>query len=196
MLATIWQNLFTLDPSITVLEKVLRAVIVYFFLILGLRVAGKRELAQLNPFDLIVLLMLSNTVQNAIIGSDNSVIGGMIGAVSLLGINWLMVRLSRRSRRFARILEGRPDVLIRDGQIQRDHLQRELISRAELSAACHKQGIASLADVERAILEPTGNISFIPKRPGPDDQRHNEIMNQLRAIAEQLGTGGSRSAGN
>src|SRR5258707_9193544 len=112
MLATIWQNLFTLDPSVSVLEKILRAIIVYFFLMLGLRISGKRELAQLNPFDLIVLLMLSNTVQNAIIGEDNSVTGGIIGAATLLTLNYLIVRTVYRSAWLQRIIGGEPDVLV------------------------------------------------------------------------------------
>src|SRR5436189_1269044 len=93
-----WQNLFVLSNEISFLEKVVRPILVYFFLILGLRVAGKRELAQLNPFDLIVLLMLSNTVQNAIIGEDNSISGGFIGAATLLATNYATIRLVRRSR--------------------------------------------------------------------------------------------------
>ncbi len=194
MLATIWQNLFVLDTGVSVMEKVIRAVVVYFFLMIGLRLAGKRELAQLNPFDLIVLLMLSNTVQNAIIGADNSITGGVIGAVSLLSVNWVVVRIARRNRRLARIMEGRPDVLIRDGHIQRDHLNRELITRAELAAAAHRQGIASLNDVERAVLEPTGTICFIPKRPTPEVDRHEQIMAQLRAITEQLSVSAPRTA--
>jgi len=194
MLADLWHNLFFLDAGVSLIEKVVRTVIVYLFLMIGLRVAGKRELAQLNPFDLIVLLMLSNTVQNAIIGNDNSLVGGIIGALTLLAVNWLMVRFVRRNRRAARLLEGRPDVLIRDGLVQRDHLEREMITRAELTAAAHKQGIVSLHDVERAILEPTGTISFISKRPTPDSERHAEIMVQLRAIADQLAAARAGSA--
>ena len=88
----IWQNLFVLSDGISVLEKIVRPILVYVFLIVGLRLAGKRELAQLNPFDLIVLLTISNTVQNAIIGDDNSLIGGVIGAATLLAVNYFVVR--------------------------------------------------------------------------------------------------------
>src|ERR1700710_501739 len=114
---TIWKEMF--KPDITVLEKILRPILVYFFLIIGLRLAGKRELAQLNAFDLIVLLMLSNTVQNAIIGNDNSITGGLVGAATLLGLNYLMVRLAHRNRKLDRLLEGRPVILMRGGQV--DH---------------------------------------------------------------------------
>ena len=102
---------------VPLVEKILRPVVVYLVLVILLRVFGKRELAQLNPFDLVVLLSLSNTVQNAIIGDDNSVTGGVVGAVSLLTINWVVVRILFRSPKLNRALEGRPAVLIRDGHV-------------------------------------------------------------------------------
>src|ERR1700734_1542610 len=123
-----------------VLEKILRPVVVYLFLISFLRLFGKRELAQLNPFDLVVLLSLSNTVQNAMIGDDNSVTGGIVGAFSLLAINWLVVRVLFRSPRLTRILEGRAAILVRNGQIDLKALARESLSREELVAVIHKQG--------------------------------------------------------
>src|SRR5258705_10961228 len=101
--------------GLPVAEKILRPIVVYVFLIVGLRLAGKRELAQLNPFDLVVLLTLSNTVQNAIIGDDNSVTGGIIGATSLLVINHLVVRFLYKHRALDQLIEGRADVLIEDG---------------------------------------------------------------------------------
>src|SRR3569623_2194450 len=110
ILSTISESMFHMPLPLG--EKILRPVIVYLVLVLLLRVFGKRELAQLNPFDLVVLLSLSNTVQNAIIGEDNSVTGGIIGAVSLLSINWMVVRLLFRSPRLNRALEGKATVLI------------------------------------------------------------------------------------
>src|SRR5438876_10445639 len=104
MNSTLFQNMFSL--SLPVAEKVLRPVIVYVFLIIGLRLAGKRELAQLNPFDLVVLLTLSNTVQNAIIGDDNSVTGGIIGASTLLIVNYLVVRYLSRHQKLDELVEG------------------------------------------------------------------------------------------
>src|SRR5713101_4947747 len=109
----IWKDMFVL--GLPVLEKILRPIIVYIFLIVGLRLSGKCELAQLNPFDLIVLLTLSNTVQNAIIGDDNSVTGGIIGAASLLAINYLVVRFLYKHRSLDQLVEGKADVLIEDG---------------------------------------------------------------------------------
>lgn len=179
-----WHAMFI--PDITLAEKILRPIIVYLFLIVGLRLAGKRELAQLNPFDFIVLMTLSNTVQNAIIGNDNSVSGGLIGATTLLAVNYWLVRMVRGNRKLQRVLEGRADVLVRNGQIQKDHCDRELISKAELTAAAHKQGIGSLHDVEYAVLEPTGTISFIQKRPTPEGSRHHELMEMLAKISAEL----------
>src|SRR5215472_10765580 len=136
--------------GLPVLEKMLRPVIVYMFLIAGLRIAGKRELAQLNPFDLVVLLTLSNTVQNAIIGDDNSVTGGLLGAATLLAVNYLVVRFLFGHQKLDRIVEGQPDVLIDNGKIQTGRLGEELITLPELEAAARRQGFASLEEVERA----------------------------------------------
>src|SRR6185369_15418260 len=108
--ATLWAEMFHLH--LPVLEKVLRPILVYAFLILGLRLAGKRELAQLNPFDLVVLLTLSNTVQNAIIGQDDTVTGGLIGASTLLLVNYALVRFVSKHEKIERLIEGDPDVLI------------------------------------------------------------------------------------
>jgi uncharacterized membrane protein YcaP (DUF421 family) len=152
-----------------------------------LRLAGKRELAQLNPFDLIVLLMLSNTVQNAIIGNDNSVSGGLIGAATLLLLNYAVVRFLYTHKRLDRIVEGKPDVLVQDGKVLRDHLHRELITTGELKAAMHRQGICTMEEVEKAVLEPSGVISFTPKTPTPDTQRHDELMGLLRKLTEEVG---------
>src|SRR3954451_14186788 len=118
----IWKDMFVM--GLPVLEKILRPVIVYAFLIIGLRLAGKRELAQLNPFDLVVLLTLSNTVQNAIIGEDNSVTGGIIGAVSLLTTNYLVVRFLYDHRKLDQLVEGQADVLIENGKIHLGHLKK------------------------------------------------------------------------
>ena len=172
--------------GVPVAEKVLRPVIVYAFLIVGLRLAGKRELAQLNPFDLVVLLTISNTVQNAIIGEDNSITGGLIGAATLLVVNHVVVRYLYTHDRLERLIEGDPDVLIEDGEIQPERLKRELITVASLEAAAHKQGISSLAEVERAILEPGGSICFFAKKPTPETERHAELLARLDAIEAQL----------
>jgi uncharacterized membrane protein YcaP (DUF421 family) len=172
--------------TLPVAEKMLRPVIVYVFLIVGLRIAGKREMAQLNPFDLVVLLTLSNTVQNAIIGEDNSVTGGILGAATLLAVNYLVVRFLYNHEKLDRLIEGEPDVLINDGVVQMDRLKKEFISRSELEAAAHKQGFTSLDAIDRAILDPGGTVSFFARRPSPDDTRHNELLARLDAMAAQI----------
>jgi uncharacterized membrane protein YcaP (DUF421 family) len=173
--------------GLPIVEKMIRPVIVYFFLIVGLRLAGKRELAQLNPFDLVVLLTLSNTVQNAIIGDDNSVTGGLIGATTLLAVNHFVVRYLYDHKDIERLVEGEADVLIDKGVIQMDRLKQELITVEALEAAAHKQGFGSLDDVEKAILEPGGGICFIGKKPTPEIARHDELMARHDALLVKLG---------
>ena len=186
MEATLWSDMFHL--GLPVLEKILRPVVVYVFLVVALRLAGKRELAQLNPFDLVVLLTLSNTVQNAIIGDDNSVIGGLIGATTLLAINYVVVRFLYGHRQLDRLAEGDADVLIENSQIRVDRLQKEIITLPELEAAAHKQGFASLKEVERAVLEPGGTLSFIGKKPPPEEARHQELLLRLDQLTREIAT--------
>ena len=157
-----WHNMFALGLPIA--EKILRPMVVYVFLIVGLRLAGKRELAQLNPFDLVVLLTLSNTVQNAIIGDDNSVTGGVIGASTLLFVNYVLVRFLYGHETLERLVEGDPDVLIENGDQVKTDCQKEAISVRELEAAAHKQGFASLDEVDRAVLDPSGSICVLRRR--------------------------------
>ena len=179
-------------PGIPVVEKIIRTIIVYAFLLVGLRLAGKRELTQLNPFDLVVLLLLSNTVQNAIIGEDNSLLGGLLGAATLLVLNAILVRVLFRFGKLDTI-EGKPELLIRNGHVVRTHLERELITLAELEAAARKQGIESLAHVKHCRLETGGALTFITKHPTDDEKRHHDLMLHLeridavqRSLKEQL----------
>ncbi len=181
-----WVNMFHLDPGTGVIEKVARPILVYLFLVVGLRLAGKRELAQLNPFDLVVLLTLSNTVQNAIIGNDNSVTGGMIGATTLLIVNYLVVRFLYRHERLDRAVEGSADYLVRGGRILEDRLANELITRVELEVAARRQGIASLDEVEEAVIEPGGALTFKARKPAPEEERHRELMERLDALSARL----------
>ena len=172
--------------GLPVAEKILRPIVVYGFLIVGLRLAGKRESAQLNPFDLVVLLTISNTVQNAIIGEDNSVTGGLIGAATLLLINHWVVRFLYGHERLDRLVEGEPAVLVENGELQMDRLRQELITKGELEAAAHKQGFASLAEIDRAVLDPGGSISFVARKPTPEMVRHQEVLNELHRLSAQI----------
>jgi len=181
---TFLNNMFAL--SLPILEKILRPIIVYAFLVIGLRLAGKRELAQLNPFDLVVLLTLSNAVQNAIIGDDNTVTGGVIGGATLLVVNYVVVRFFYSHQRIAQRIEGQPDELIVQGAVQADHLRKELISVPELEEAARKQGFGSLAEVESAVLESCGDVSFIAKEPTPEEARHQELMARLDQLTREL----------
>ena len=178
-----------------VLEKVLRPVIVYICLVVFLRLFGKRELAQLNPFDLVVLLSLSNTVQNAMIGNDNSVTGGVIGAFSLLAINFVVAHLLFRSPKLDQVLQGTQRVLIRRGRIDHKALEAELISEAELLSAVHKQGFSGFKEVEKCVLEPNGNFYIEGHKPSTDEAQQSELLakldelnRELQAIKAQLAT--------
>ena len=169
---------------VPIIEKLLRPVVVYLVLVLLLRIFGKRELAQLNPFDLVVLLSLSNTVQNAIIGDDNSVTGGIIGAVSLLAINWLVVRVLFHSPALTRTLEGRSVVLIQDGQIDTKALKREALTREELIEVIHRQGFEHIHEVHRCELEPNGSFYVEAKDPSIADKRHDLLLARLDALSK------------
>jgi len=179
-----YKDMFPLP--LPVLEKLARPVIVYLVLVMLLRIFGKRELAQLNPFDLVVLLSLSNTVQNAIIGEDNSVTGGVIGAFSLLGINWLVARTLFRSQKLSRVLEGRATVLVRDGKIDRRAMQRESLTEDDLLSVLHKQGFAHLYEVSSVELEPSGTFFVEAREPGALERQHNEVLAKLEALTKEL----------
>jgi uncharacterized membrane protein YcaP (DUF421 family) len=182
--AQIWTDMFWL--GLPILEKVLRSSLVYIFMVVGLRLFGKRELAQTNTFDLIVLLTLSNTLQNAIIGDDNSITGGVIGAISLLVLNYLVVRFLFRRAKLDRFLEGAPVLLIKDGKVLQRNLDRELITLAELTAAAHKQGLRNLEDVDRCVLETGGSLAFIAKDPSPMQTHYEDLVKRLDELNRQL----------
>src|ERR1700691_3536794 len=159
----IFDHMFQLP--LPILEKLVRPVLVYLVLVLLLRLFGKRELAQLNPFDLVVLLSLSNTVQNAIIGNDNSLTGGLIGAFTLLAMNYMVIRFLFRHRRLDQLFEGKPTVLVEDGEVCKQALAKELLTGADLTTVLHRQGFDSLADVHRCVLEPGGTFYIQRKLP-------------------------------
>jgi uncharacterized membrane protein YcaP (DUF421 family) len=179
-----WKDMFIL--GLPLMEKILRPVFVYAFLVIGLRLSGKRELVQLNPFDLVVLLTLSNTVQNAIIGDDNSVSGGIIGATSLLVVNYLVVRFLYDHRKLDQLVEGRPDILMKGGQIIKRNLKKELITMEQLEAAARKQGFVSLSEVDDCVLEPGGVLSFAGKKPATEELRHREVLQRIEKLMEEV----------
>jgi uncharacterized membrane protein YcaP (DUF421 family) len=151
-----WNHLVHLDLSVT--EKVVRTVAVYLVLAVLIRLAGKRDLAQLNAFDLVVVLLLSNVVQNAVIGPDDTLLGGVIGAVVLVGFNAVVVRFSRRSDAVGRLVDGTPTVLARDGAWDEDALRHEGLRRADAEAALRRQNANGVEEVEKVTIEPGGAI--------------------------------------
>jgi uncharacterized membrane protein YcaP (DUF421 family) len=182
--ADMWKSIFLMGAP--VVEKIVRPILVYFFLVVVLRVFGKRELAQLNPFDLVVLLSLSNTVQNAIIGNDNSLTGGLLGAFALLAMNYLVVRFLFRHRRLDQLFEGKPTTLIDSGKILKNALANELLTRSELMTVLHRQGFDSVAEVEKCVLEPGGTFHIQRKMPAQDTIEHGEVMRSLAELRSKL----------
>jgi uncharacterized membrane protein YcaP (DUF421 family) len=172
--------------NLPLVEKILRPAIVYAFLVIMLRVFGKRELAQLNPFDLVVLLSVSNTVQNAIIGDDNSVTGGLIGAFTLFAVNYLVIRFLFKHRRLDEILEGTPTCLVANGKISRPGLAKELLTESELLTVAHRQGFAHLDEVQHCTLEPGGAFYFEAKEPRPHEREHAAVMKRLNDLSGQI----------
>src|SRR5258708_16059669 len=179
-----WNDIFVVGSP--VIEKVMRPILVYVFLVVALRIFGKRELAQLNPFDLGVLLSLSNTVQNAIIGNDNSLSGGLIGGFALLALNYLVVRFLFRHRRLDEILQGEPEVMIEHGHVKEDALAKELLTTAELMTVLHRQGFQSVEEVEHCILEPGGTFDIKGIDPPIEKQNHDEIMSAMKDLSVKL----------
>ena len=173
-----------LVPHVTVIEKIVRPIIVYAALVVLLRIFGKRELAQLNPFDLVVLLSLSNTVQNAIIGDDNSLSGGLIGAATLLTVNYLVVRFVFRHRRLDQLLEGTPLALIEDGKVNERALAKELMSVSELTIVAHRQGFKSLDEVDSCVLEPGGNFHMVRKATAAEGSEAQTLIRLERILTE------------
>jgi uncharacterized membrane protein YcaP (DUF421 family) len=145
-------------------EFIARAVVVYIFLLVILRVTGKRQVGQLAPFDLVLLLVLSNALQNSMNGGDNTVTGGVISAVTLVSLNWLLGYATYRSKRVGRFVEGRPQVIVHNGHVYRDVMADERLTQDELDAAIRLAGCASIHDVHFAILENNGQISVRARR--------------------------------
>lgn len=184
MIAQMLSDMFVI--GVPVIEKIARTLLVYLLLLLCLRLAGKRELAQLNPFDFVVLLLLSNTVQNAIIGNDNSFTGGAVGVITLIVFNNLVVRYLFRHQRTERALVGDDTPLIGKGQIDNAELRKELITYHQLMVAARKQGFESLDDVEWADLDPSGSFIFKRKTASMDSTQQREIIERLDQISHEL----------
>lgn len=144
---------------------VLRACIVYFILLLLIRASGKRTMGQFTPFDMLLVVLLGNAVQNALLGQDASVGGGLLLATTLLLLNWLVGLVSARSARMEALVEGVPVLLARDGKVYQDVLRRELISRADFDKAMRESGVEDIDDIHLAVLETNGHITLVTRDP-------------------------------
>jgi uncharacterized membrane protein YcaP (DUF421 family) len=163
-------------------DKAIRTLVVYFAVVGLLRVAGKRTLAQLNSFDLVVLLLLSNVVQNAIIGNETSLPGGLLGAVILITANYVVVRLTFRQRWLNKLLQGTATPLYVEGRVQERNLEHEQMTEQELVTALQRQGL-ELEDAERVDLEPEGTLNAT-RRPKPGIE---DVLAALERIEQKLG---------
>lgn len=172
-------HLFTLGIPFT--EKVVRTVAVYLAIALLLRLAGKRDLAQLNTFDLVVMLLLSNVVQNAVIGDDTSLLGGLTGAAVLVGLNSFIVRVSASNARMQRVFEGTETVLVEDGSYVRPALQREALRDGDVDVVLRRQGANDVSEVERATLAPGGSV-VVTLKPQSQPATKGDIASLAAAI--------------
>jgi uncharacterized membrane protein YcaP (DUF421 family) len=159
-------------------EIVVRTAVVYLVILVGLRLAGKREVGQLTVIDLVMLLLISNAVQNAMLGPDTSLLGGIIAVVVLLAMSVILAQLRVRSHRLSRLLQGSPTVLVLHGEIIPNHMRREGLDEDTLQAALREHGVADIKDVEMAVLEVDGSISVVPA--GQETKKVRHPMKYLR----------------
>lgn len=189
MLNQMLNQMFNWDPA-ALLQIVVRTAIVYTFLILGLRLTGKRELGQLNPLDLVLILVISNAVQNAMTGPDTSVTGGMVAAITLLIINQILSYFRDHSEKADRFLEGSPTLLVHDGQFVTANLAKENLTEDDVMQALREHGVDKVSDCQTAVLEVDGSISVINKNdqtkpsnlPMPQQMRRRRIMRHRLAL--------------
>ena len=160
---------------------VLRTAVIYIVVLLGVRLSGKREVGQMTPFDLTLLLLISNSVQNAMTGPDTSLLGGVAAAITLLVLNYLIAEVSGGNRRFRKLVEGQPSLLVHDGEVITSHMAREHVSMDELDRALREHGIHSCHDVALAVLEVDGSISCL-KYDDLNPQANNHLAQRRRIL--------------
>ena len=181
-----WTHMFTLDDTAFWSEKILRPIIVYAALIFLLRIFGKRELGQLNPFDLVVIISLSNTVQNAIIGQDNSLIGGVGGAISLLGINYLVAIFKYNSKTVEKFIEGKPRTIIENSKINKKAVRNELLTEDDLNTIAHREGFENAKEIEKCILDSNGDFYVEGNTRISEDNFRREVLEKLEELTGQM----------
>ncbi len=172
-----FQSLF---DSSHVLEVVVRTLVVYLGLLLAVRLAGKREVGQMKPFDLVTLLIISNAVQNAMVGPDTSLIGGLVAAVVILLLNLAVGRLRQRYQLAKDVFEGSPTLLVHDGQFMLEHIRDEHVTETDVLQAMREHGIEDLSKVQSAVLEVDGSISIIPKEQTTIHKSQRRFRRQQR----------------
>lgn len=181
-----WPHMFTLDDTATWAEKIIRPMIVYASLVVLLRIFGRRELAQLNPFDLVVILSLSNTVQNAIIGQDNSLVGGIVGALALLLINYVFSWIKFSSHSVEKLAEGQPVKLIENGRVHHRAVRREMITETDLESVAHEAGFDCVKDVDKMVLDPNGKFLVEGKDEIKDSEFKSEVLQKIDSLTKQI----------
>jgi uncharacterized membrane protein YcaP (DUF421 family) len=182
-----WQNMFFLDADqVTWAEKMIRPILVYGALIVLLRIFGKRELAQLNPLDLIVILLLSNTVQNAIIGNDTSLVGGVVGAIFLLGANSFFAHVKFRSERLETLIEGKPLKVVDQGKLDEKQLSRELLTESDLDIIAHENDLEDRHDIETLVIDTNGTFLVEGKNEIKDARFKREVLEKIDHLTKQL----------
>jgi uncharacterized membrane protein YcaP (DUF421 family) len=182
-----WNHIFDLHLSLG--EKVVRAVIIYAFLVIALRLVGKRELSQLNTLDFVVLLAVANAVQNGLIGDDNSITGAVVGATVLFIVDAALAWVLFRQTRLQRLVEGTPTLLMDEGQVLEDALRREEMTREDLLVEIQSAGAATLDDVRTASLLPSGKVIVVPKEPSQSTVQYDDLrarIDHLTALVESL----------
>lgn len=162
-----------------VLEIVLRTTVIYVLVLLGIRLTGKREVGQMTPFDLTLLLLLSNSVQNAMTGPDTSLVGGIVAAAVLLLLNYVLAEVSGLNRRFRRLIQGSPTLLIHNGQIVQTHMAKEHVSIDELFRQLREHGCSGPQEVALAVLEVDGSVSVLKFDDVPE---HAKVHKRMRFL--------------
>ena len=178
--------MFTLDETAFWAEKIIHPILVYIALIFLIRIFGKRELGQLNPIDLVVILSLSNTVQNAIIGADNSLVGGIVGAIALLAINYFVAFLKFKSPKMETLIEGKPVTLIENGKFNEQVIKKEMMTREDLDVVAHEEGFDNADDIKKFVLDPNGSFLVEGKEENNEDKFKKAVLRKLDELNQQI----------
>lgn len=182
-----WSNMWELDiEKVTYLEKIIRPLLVYGFLILLFRLFGKKEIAQLNPVDFVVLLLISNTVQNSIIGDDLTITGGFIGVVALLSVNRIIAILKFNNRPFEKLLEGHSRTLISDGKIDKEAVRNELMTEEDLRVIANENGFERLSDLDKCVINPNGVVFVEGKTETKDEKFKTDVLRKIDLLSDQI----------